>query len=110
MKLQGSLVALITLFANLQAVTAHIPDAYPSGAESVLQYHLSQESFDFDNSSDLPFNVDYFGLGTYMYTKPMRCFGANKEEKYDVAVLGAPFDTTTTYRPGYDILPLYFYL
>lgn len=58
------------------------------------------------------------GLTTYAAAKPLRCFGSDASTKYDVAVLGmvaypfsdcvltysllgAPFDTATSYRPGY---------
>jgi len=40
------------------------------------------------------------GLTTFAAATPLRCFGADSETPYDVAVLGAPFDTTTSYRPG----------
>ncbi|KAH9938305.1 Arginase/deacetylase [Fomitopsis serialis] len=40
------------------------------------------------------------GLTTFAAASPLRCFGADSETPYDVAVLGAPFDTTTSYRPG----------
>ncbi|TBU59851.1 Arginase/deacetylase [Dichomitus squalens] len=42
----------------------------------------------------------YNGLTTFMRALPVRCFGADAATKYDVAVLGAPFDTATSYRPG----------
>ncbi|KAL4253947.1 arginase family protein [Abortiporus biennis] len=40
------------------------------------------------------------GLTTFAASTPLRCFGADADEPYDVAVLGAPFDTATSYRPG----------
>ncbi|TFY61649.1 hypothetical protein EVJ58_g4383 [Rhodofomes roseus] len=40
------------------------------------------------------------GLTTFAAATPLRCFGLDAESPYDVAVLGAPFDTTTSYRPG----------
>ncbi|TCD70577.1 hypothetical protein EIP91_002607 [Steccherinum ochraceum] len=42
----------------------------------------------------------YDGLTTYARTQPLRCFGEDAGVPYDVAVLGAPFDTATSYRPG----------
>ncbi|KZT07488.1 agmatinase [Laetiporus sulphureus 93-53] len=39
-------------------------------------------------------------LTTFARARPLRCLGADINELYDVAVLGAPFDTATTYRSG----------
>ena len=59
------------------------------------------------------------GLTTFANTMPLRCFGIDEGQKFDVAILGmfphtgtryslisnsligAPFDTATSYRPGY---------
>ncbi|PCH36264.1 Arginase/deacetylase [Wolfiporia cocos MD-104 SS10] len=49
---------------------------------------------------DLWTSQEWNGLTTFAGAKPLRCFGADAEVPYDVAVLGAPFDTATTYRPG----------
>lgn len=40
------------------------------------------------------------GLTTFARSTPLRCFGSDADVPYDVAVLGAPFDTATSYRPG----------
>lgn len=32
--------------------------------------------------------------------RQMRCYGKDAQEPFDIAVLGAPFDTSTTFRPG----------
>ncbi|KAI0774804.1 agmatinase [Trametes elegans] len=44
--------------------------------------------------------VSFPGLTTFAGAQPLRCFGADAETLYDVAVVGAPFDTATSYRPG----------
>ncbi len=43
---------------------------------------------------------DFNGLTSFAHAPPVRCFGADAETEYDVAVLGAPFDTATSFRPG----------
>ncbi|KAI0086647.1 agmatinase [Irpex rosettiformis] len=43
---------------------------------------------------------DMNGITTFARAPPLRCFGSEAATKYDVAVLGAPFDTATSYRPG----------
>ena len=40
------------------------------------------------------------GLTTFAHAPPLRCFGEEAGVPYDVAVIGAPFDTATSFRPG----------
>lgn len=65
-----------------------------------------------------PWSRESYGLTTFAAAPPLRCFGVDSETPYDVAVLGivpvspsyfamlitsrtgAPFDTSTSYRPG----------
>ncbi|KAI0648294.1 Arginase/deacetylase [Trametes meyenii] len=42
----------------------------------------------------------FHGLTTFARARPLRCFGADADSSYDVAVVGAPFDTATSFRPG----------
>ncbi|KAH9890635.1 Arginase/deacetylase [Cubamyces lactineus] len=42
----------------------------------------------------------FHGLTTFARAAPLRCFGADADMPYDVAVVGAPFDTATSFRPG----------
>ncbi|KIJ36541.1 hypothetical protein M422DRAFT_179332 [Sphaerobolus stellatus SS14] len=91
MKLSTTTIVLALLIDRFRSSQAH------AGVEATLQYHLASFS---DNSSDLPFINEFTGFVTYMSAKPLRCFGVDAEEEFDVAILGAPFDTATTYRPG----------
>ncbi|OBZ75176.1 putative agmatinase 1 [Grifola frondosa] len=75
---------------------------YPSVA---LQRHIDVVNFTQLFSSELLFaqswaKTSWNGLTTFAGATPLRCFGADEAVKYDVAVLGAPFDTATSYRPG----------
>ncbi|TFK48846.1 Arginase/deacetylase [Heliocybe sulcata] len=75
---------------------------------SQAPYRVSgEESADFERlfSSELLFadtwsRESWNGLVSFARAPPLRCFGADSDEKYDVAVLGAPFDTATSFRPG----------
>jgi len=40
------------------------------------------------------------GLTTFARATPLRCFGSDAAIPFDVAVVGAPFDIATSYRPG----------
>ena len=42
----------------------------------------------------------YGGLVSLFSIPPSRCFGADIQNTFDIAILGAPFDTAVTYRPG----------
>ena len=72
-------------------------------------------------SSEKPQNA-WNGITTFAKATPLRCFGADSGVGYDVAVLGecphnvhtrngvqrqflsgAPFDTATSFRPGYAV-------
>lgn len=44
--------------------------------------------------------LKYAGLQTYANLPWVHCLSTDEVEKYDIAVLGAPFDTATTGRPG----------
>ena len=40
------------------------------------------------------------GLTTFAHAPPLRCFGEEAGVPYDVAVIGAPLDSATSFRPG----------
>ncbi|KAK8845619.1 agmatinase [Kwoniella newhampshirensis] len=50
----------------------------------------------------LPYDTDlaYNGIKTFGHTLPVRCMTADNATLFDFALLGAPFDTATSYRPG----------
>jgi hypothetical protein len=40
----------------------------------------------------------FSGISTFGRIPYRECFGRDKHEKFDIAILGAPFDTGTSYR------------
>ncbi|RDW82355.1 hypothetical protein BP6252_03467 [Coleophoma cylindrospora] len=72
-------------------------------APKQAQYRMSPPSTDDDS---LPISVpdQFFGLQTFANLPYVNSLGASLTstdvEKYDIAVLGAPFDTSVTGRPG----------
>ncbi|WWD22568.1 agmatinase [Kwoniella shandongensis] len=42
----------------------------------------------------------YWGLKTFAHAQPVRCMTADNTTLFDIAILGAPFDTATSWRPG----------
>lgn len=41
----------------------------------------------------------FSGIGSFAHLKYVRCL-TTPSERFDIAIVGAPFDTATTYRPG----------
>ena len=73
--------------------------------ESAHGYHqasLGPETSSIDDEVSLTTD-SMAGLTTFAHLLHVPCFSAMTDEelpKYDIAVLGAPFDTGTSYRPG----------
>jgi hypothetical protein len=44
----------------------------------------------------------FSGIASFAHLKPVKCL-IEPEEHYDIAVIGAPFDTAVSYRPGTDV-------
>lgn len=41
----------------------------------------------------------FSGIASFAHLKPVKCL-IEPDERYDIAVIGAPFDTAVSYRPG----------
>ena len=41
----------------------------------------------------------FTGIASFAHLKHVKCL-TNPGELYDIAIIGAPFDTATSYRPG----------
>ncbi|KAL1967469.1 hypothetical protein VTN77DRAFT_3254 [Rasamsonia byssochlamydoides] len=57
-----------------------------------------------DGKDDVPLETDAIGgLTSFAHLPYVPCFSAltdDQIDRYDIAILGAPFDTATSYRPG----------
>jgi len=87
---------LVTILTGVAAREITFPQV--SGYQSPLGH------FELNNA---PFNPDltaanFHGLTTFANLPYVHCLAAEKEDiiKYDIAILGAPFDTGVTARPG----------
>ncbi|KAL7906128.1 arginase family domain-containing protein [Trichoderma velutinum] len=83
--------------------------------------HAQQQQFVSHGGSQIPFwahtesvgeinlaTYDFGGIGTYANLPYENCFVDNESsEGFDIAILGAPFDTTVTGRPGARFGPNY---
>ncbi|KZT64482.1 Arginase/deacetylase [Daedalea quercina L-15889] len=93
----------ITLVARLATLTLAGQIAYYAGTrfgDSNSTVTSVLEPLEAAASPQAWMQQGWNGLTTFAGAAPMRCFGADGSVLFDVAVLGAPFDTATTYRSG----------
>ena len=72
-----------------------IEDKMPFGAHDVFGEHGYQDD---------EFSTAYAGIPTFAHLPFVNClhptYAEESKERFDIAIVGAPFDTTVTYRPG----------
>ncbi|ORY61412.1 arginase family protein [Pseudomassariella vexata] len=91
----------ISLLAGLSH--AHVIVFPPVAA--ISQQHSQQATFRLETSDDdVDLTTDAMGgLVSFAHLPYIPCFSSKTDDeidKYDIAILGAPFDTATSYRPG----------
>src|SRR3954447_6582439 len=89
-----SLFVLCTFLGQLYARDITFPPiaaVHPKGQSA-------QHSIGNDGGYDEP--NEFAGLTTYANLPFIHCTSSGDVEPYDIAILGAPFDTATTARPG----------
>ncbi|KAF5332760.1 hypothetical protein D9611_005098 [Ephemerocybe angulata] len=95
----GAIFWVVSSFAAIQLAAGHGPDS---------QHHFHPQSPGVANGGvtwaqkygeqvDLPFS----GPLSFSHLPYTRCLDTvNEKERFDIAILGMPFDTTVSYRPG----------
>lgn len=99
----------------------HLALAHPFSPESANHRHSSkyggspdQSNFDSPPNQAHPSKIKvqqslldksssystYFGIRSFARLPPTRCWKEDQDVGFDLAVIGAPFDTATTWRPG----------
>ncbi|KAI5968908.1 hypothetical protein KGF57_000023 [Candida theae] len=78
------------------------PDVY---YESILHHYLKRKPHakfpDKDDVSDIEMDQNMFGgIVTYAHLPHFNCFKGHNDIPIDVAIVGAPFDTGVSFRPG----------
>ncbi|KAI9814907.1 MAG: hypothetical protein M1832_005635 [Thelocarpon impressellum] len=69
-------------------------DAHHSAAQDVLDDERTAEL-----ERKWSFEWAFSGISTFAHLKHVKCL-TRLEERFDIAVVGAPFDTAVSYRPG----------
>jgi len=64
--------------------------------------YLADQAVITEDSIDVTTGSQFYGLGTFANLPYVNCLNTNEigEGRYDIAILGAPFDTSVTGRPG----------
>jgi agmatinase len=89
--------AVISLLAVVLAdqIPFWIEDETLSTSHNLLNSFISSED---------EFDTAYAGITTFAHFPFINClhptYKDEAKEKFDIAIVGAPFDTTVTYRPG----------
>lgn len=90
---------------NLNVYSSHdqkFPDVY---YETILHHYLKRKPEarypDKDDVSDIEIDQNMFGgIVTYAHLPHFNCFKDSHDKPIDVAIVGAPFDTGVSFRPG----------
>jgi hypothetical protein len=66
--------------------------------------HDTSPQFTLSGTSGEPIMAEYAGITTFAHLPFVNCLNPTyveeAKEKFDIAIIGAPFDTSVTYRPG----------
>src|SRR5436190_23817709 len=84
-----SLVLALLLFSTVTVESASLPVAAIAAQRPLGRAVHIQDKDDVDIGTTSPFS----GLTTFANLPYVNCFAENAEDSYDIALLGAPFDT-----------------
>ncbi|KAJ5273896.1 hypothetical protein N7478_009021 [Penicillium angulare] len=75
---------------------------------SVNTLATSQEEFYIENDYHMEndFTPPFSGIATFAHLNWTNCFVPASDETFDIGIVGAPFDSGVTYRPGERFGPL----
>ena len=92
--MNNSIVSALCLFAQVISVASHRVGGLGGPGRDVPQQPLMGSDF-IDVSTD----SEFFGLGTFANLPYVNCLSTENSNggRYDIAILGAPFDTVSSY-------------
>lgn len=94
--MRTSLAALVTLALAL-VVSAHEHDHEDQIPFNYVKYPY-QATYPGDN--EVTADSIFAGITTFAKLPWVQCLGRDRDTAFDIAFIGAPFDTGTSYRPG----------
>ncbi|KAG5971534.1 hypothetical protein E4U55_001188 [Claviceps digitariae] len=84
------LVCLLLAFANTGSACGH------NGHDDVKEWTREELA---ELEAKWGFEWSYSGIGSFAHLDYVKCL-TNPAEQYDIAIIGMPFDTAVSYRPG----------
>jgi hypothetical protein len=96
----SSILAMFLLFARLLLIPLAVARdiVFPQSSSFDQQPIFEQNGIDINGDIDISTGSAFAGLTTYANLPYVHCLAAKDEEvgKYDIAILGAPFDTVSS--------------
>ncbi|KAI0806924.1 agmatinase [Fomes fomentarius] len=96
----GTVVFLASLTARVLGGIQYPTSVVNSENYNSLNFTEIFAAYGDDMSNEMWARTAWNGLTTFAKAAPLRCFGVDEGAGYDVAIIGAPFDTATSFRPG----------
>ncbi|OCH88450.1 agmatinase [Obba rivulosa] len=75
-------------------------DEYDHGVQMPLDYVKFPYQAVYPGDNEVTADSVFSGITTFAKLPWVKCLGKDKTETFDIAFIGAPFDTGTSYRPG----------
>ncbi|KAH9890096.1 agmatinase [Cubamyces lactineus] len=92
-------IALAVLGSLVAAVVAH--DDHEHDMQMPLDYvKYPYQAIYYPGDNDVTADSIFSGITTFAKLPWVKCLGKEKDATFDIAFIGAPFDTGTSYRPG----------
>jgi hypothetical protein len=85
------------------AVFAHQPGHHQAVLGGPQRNHVTHT--DDDDVIDISTNSKFYGLTTFANLPYVHCFDEAEKERYDIAIMGAPFDTVGSFYLYILLLP-----
>ncbi|KAI0755334.1 agmatinase [Daedaleopsis nitida] len=92
-------LALSSLFA-FTAIVVSAHDEHDHDMQMPLDYVKFPYQAVYPGDNDVTADSIFSGITTFAKLPWVQCLGKDKSVPFDIAFLGAPFDTGTSYRPG----------
>ncbi|KAJ5585421.1 agmatinase 2 [Penicillium hispanicum] len=73
--------------------------AHHGDSDVVPEHERAELLKKWDQEPSWPWQWSFSGIASFAHLRPVKCL-VEPSEHYDIAVIGAPFDTAVSYRPG----------
>ncbi|TCD64514.1 hypothetical protein EIP91_004010 [Steccherinum ochraceum] len=92
-------IAILNLVLSAAIVVAH-DGHHDDGSQMPLDYVRFPYQAQYPGDNTVTADSIFSGITTFARLPWVQCLGKDRSEAFDIAFIGAPFDTGTSYRPG----------